>query len=178
MWYFMLHSGVHATITGVLLAFVIPFGDGGKKSPSFILQHFLHKPVGFVLLPIFALANTAIMLGSNWQGGLLETNSLGIIVGLVFGKPLGIWLFSSIGVALGFCVLPADLKWKNIFGVAMLGGIGFTMSIFITLLAFENKEIVTGSKIAILLASFIAGLAGFIFLNFTLKRKSRKRNNG
>lgn len=178
MWYFMLHSGVHATITGVLLAFVIPFGDGGEKSPSFILQHFLHKPVGFVLLPIFALANTAIMLGSNWQGGLLETNSLGIIVGLVFGKPLGIWLFSFIGVALGFCVLPADLKWKNIFGVAMLGGIGFTMSIFITLLAFENKEIVTGSKIAILLASFIAGLAGFIFLNFTLKRKSRKRNNG
>lgn len=169
MWYFMLHSGIHATITGVLLAFVIPFGDGGEKSPSFILQHFLHKPVSFIILPIFALANTAIMLGSNWQGGLAQTNSLGIIVGLVLGKPLGIWLFSFIGVGLGFCALPTDLKWKNIFGAAILGGIGFTMSIFITLLAFENKEIVNSSKIAILLASFIAGLTGFIFLKLTLK---------
>jgi Na+:H+ antiporter, NhaA family len=174
MWYFMLHSGVHATITGVLLAFVIPFGDGGAKSPSSILQHFLHKPVGFIILPIFALANTAIMLGSNWQAGLGQTNSLGIIIGLVLGKPLGIWFFSFIGVALGLCVLPRDLKWKNIFGAAILGGIGFTMSIFITLLAFENKEIVNSSKIAILVASFIAGLAGFIFLKLTLKPRLKK----
>lgn len=169
MWYFMLHSGVHATITGVLLAFVIPFGYGKKKSPSFILQHFLHKPVAFIILPLFALANTAIALGSNWQSSLADTNSLGIIAGLVIGKPFGIWLFSFIGVGFGLCALPSDLKWKNILGAGILGGIGFTMSIFITLLAFEDAKTVNNSKIAILIASLIAGLIGFIYLKKTLK---------
>jgi NhaA family Na+:H+ antiporter len=169
MWYFMLHSGVHATITGVLLAFAIPFGNGGEKSPSYILQHFLHKPVAFFILPLFAIANTCISVGGNWQSGLGQTNSLGIIVGLVIGKPLGIWLFSFIGVGLGLCALPTDLKWKNIIGAGCLGGIGFTMSIFITLLAFENADIVNNSKIAILIASLIAGTIGFIFLKLTLK---------
>lgn len=171
MWYFMLHSGVHATITGVLLAFAIPFGDGGEKSPSFKLQHFLHKPVAFIILPLFALANTCIALGDNWQNGLSESNGLGILVGLVIGKPLGIWLFSFIGVGLGLCVLPTDLKWKNIIGAGFLGGIGFTMSIFITLLAFSNEDVINNSKIAILLASFIAGTIGFIWLRLTLQNK-------
>jgi NhaA family Na+:H+ antiporter len=169
MWYFMLHSGVHATITGVMLAFAIPFGNGGEKSPSYILQHFLHKPVAFFILPLFALANTCIAVGDTWQSGLGQTNSLGIILGLVIGKPLGIWLFSFIGVGIGFCVLPTDLKWKNIIGAGILGGIGFTMSIFITLLAFDNADIVNNSKIAILIASFISGTIGFIFLKLTLK---------
>lgn len=172
MWYFMLHSGVHATITGVLLAFAIPFGDGGEKSPSFKLQHFLHKPVAFVILPLFALANTCIALGDNWQSGLSEPNGVGILVGLVIGKPLGIWLFSFIGVGLGLCVLPTDLKWKNIIGAGFLGGIGFTMSIFITLLAFSNEDVINNSKIAILLASFIAGTIGFIWLRLTLQNKT------
>lgn len=171
MWYFMLHSGVHATITGVLLAFAIPFGDGGEKSPSFKLQHFLHKPVAFIILPLFALANTCIALGDNWQSGLSEPNGLGILVGLVIGKPLGIWLFSFIGVGLGLCVLPTDLKWKNIIGAGFLGGIGFTMSIFITLLAFSKEDVINSSKIAILLASFIAGTIGFIWLRLTLQNK-------
>lgn len=169
MWYFMLHSGVHATITGVLLAFAIPFGNGGEKSPSYILQHFLHKPVAFFILPVFAIANTCIAVGDSWQSGLGQTNSLGIIAGLVIGKPLGIWLFSFIGVGLGLCALPTDLKWKNIIGAGFLGGIGFTMSIFITLLAFDNADIVNNSKIAILIASLIAGTIGFIFLKLTLK---------
>lgn len=169
MWYFMLHSGVHATITGVLLAFAIPFGNGSEKSPSYILQHFLHKPVAFFILPLFAIANTCIAIGDSWQSGLGQTSSLGIIVGLVIGKPLGIWLFSFIGVGLGLCALPTDLKWKNIIGAGFLGGIGFTMSIFITLLAFDNMEIINNSKIAILIASFIAGTIGFIFLKLTLK---------
>jgi NhaA family Na+:H+ antiporter len=171
MWYFMLHSGIHATITGVLLAFAVPFGNGGEKSPSFILRHFLHKPVAFMILPLFALANTCITLGDDWQSGLGQTNSLGIIVGLLVGKPLGIWLFSFIGVGLGLCVLPTDLKWKNIIGVGFLGGIGFTMSIFITLLAFDNPDIVNNSKIAVLIASFVAGTIGFILLKLTLKNK-------
>ena len=177
MWYFMLHSGIHATITGVLLAFAIPFGNGGEKSPSFILQHFLHKPVAFFILPLFAVANTCIVVGDNWQSGLGQANSLGIITGLVIGKPLGIWLFSFIGVALGLCVLPTDLKWKNIIGAGFLGGIGFTMSIFITLLAFENSDTINNSKIAILIASLIAGAIGFIWLKLTLKTPIENEKN-
>lgn len=170
MWYFMLNSGVHATITGVLLAFAIPFGNGGEKSPSYILQHFLHKPVAFFILPLFAIANTCITIGDNWLGSLGDTNSVGIIAGLVIGKPLGIWLFSLIGVGLGLCALPNDLKWKNLIGAGFLGGIGFTMSIFITLLAFDDETIINNSKIAILLASVIAGVVGFLWLRFTLSK--------
>jgi NhaA family Na+:H+ antiporter len=95
---------------------------------------------------------------------------LGIIIGLVFGKPIGIWLFSFIGVGLGLCTLPNDLKWKNILGAGFLGGIGFTMSIFITLLAFDDQEVITHSKIAILVASLIAGTIGFVVLQLTLKK--------
>ncbi len=169
MWYFMLHSGIHATISGVLLAFAIPFGGGGEKSPSYILQHFLHKPVAFIILPLFALANTGIVLGSGWLHSLASSNSLGIFLGLILGKPLGICLFSLIGVGLGICVLPADLKWKHIIGAGFLGGIGFTMSIFITLLAFNEPDLVNSSKITVLIASLIAGIIGFVWLRSTLK---------
>lgn len=172
MWYFMMNSGVHPTITGVLLAFAIPFGSGSDKSPSYVLQHFLHKPVAFFILPLFAIANTCIAVGDTWQIGLGQTNSLGIIAGLVIGKPLGIWLFSIIGVGLGLCALPTDLKWKDIIGAGFLAGIGFTMSIFITLLAFDNADTVNNSKIAILIASFIAGVIGFGFLQLTLKTRA------
>ena len=176
MWYFMLNSGVHATITGVLLAFVIPFGDGSKKTSSYRLQHFLHYPVAFFILPLFAVANTGIAISANWQEGLYHTNTIGIILGLVVGKPLGIWLFSFLAVSLGICTLPKDLKWSGILGAGMLGGIGFTMSIFITLLAFKNdgEEVITYSKIAILIASFIAGTIGFLWLKFNLKTRKTK----
>ena len=170
MWYFMLNSGVHATITGVLLAFVIPFGNGGKKTSSYRLQHFLHKPVAFFILPLFAIANTCIPITANWAEGLNHANSIGILVGLVLGKPLGIGLFSFIGVSLGLCRLPKDLKWTSIIGAGMLGGIGFTMSIFITLLAFDDLEVVTNSKIAILIGSFISGVLGFVFLKLCSKK--------
>jgi Na+:H+ antiporter, NhaA family len=169
MWYFMLHSGVHAAITGVMLAFAIPFGDGGEKSPSFILQHFLHKPVAFFILPLFAVGNTCIALGDSLQAGLGQSNSLGIITGLVIGKPLGIWLFSFVGAGLGLCALPTDLRWKNIIGAGLLGGIGFTMSIFITLLAYDKADAIINSKIAVLVASTIAGTIGFLWLRLTLK---------
>lgn len=169
MWYFMMHSGVHATITGVLLAFAIPFGSGDEKSPSYILQHVLHKPVAFFILPLFAIANTCIAVDDSWLSGLSQPNSLGIIAGLVIGKPLGIWFFSFIGVGLGLCVLPAELNWKNIIGAGFLAGIGFTMSIFITLLAFDSADVVKNSKIAILIASVVAGAIGFLLLRQTLK---------
>ena len=107
------------------------------------------------------------MIGSGWQEDLLTTNSAGIIAGLVLGKPLGITLLSLLAVSVGLCRLPSDLKWRHIFGAGLLGGIGFTMSIFITNLAFTgNAEVINASKMAILLASFSAGLLGFIWLRF------------
>ena len=169
MWYFMLHSGVHATITGVLLAFAIPFGNGDEKSTSYILQHFLHKPVAFIILPIFALANTAIVFSGDITQTLSENNSLGIALGLIVGKPIGIFLLTFLAVAFGFCKLPTDLNWKSIFGVGLLGGIGFTMSIFVTLLAFDNETIINNSKLVILISSSTAGLLGFLTLRLTLK---------
>ncbi|MCA0232917.1 MAG: Na+/H+ antiporter NhaA [Bacteroidetes bacterium] len=173
MWYFMLHSGVHATITGVLLAFAIPFGNGDEKSTSYILQHFLHKPVAFIVLPIFALANTAIVVSGDITQTLTENNSLGIALGLIVGKPLGIFVLTFLAVTLGLCQLPSDLNWKSIFGVGLLAGIGFTMSIFITLLAFDNETIINNSKLVILLSSLTAGLLGFISLRQTLSKSEK-----
>lgn len=173
MWYCMLHSGIHATISGVILAFVIPFGNGSEKSPSYVLQEFLHKPVAFVILPLFALGNTCIALSENWPQHLSDYSSVGIMLGLIAGKPLGITLFAFLGTLLGFCALPPDLKWKNIVGAGFLGGIGFTMSIFITLLAFDKNSFIDGAKIAILAASFIAGVIGYLVLSHSLPKNSR-----
>ena len=167
MWLLMLKSGVHATIAGVLLAFAIPFSakTDDQASPSHRLEHMLHKPVAFLILPIFALANTGIAIEAGWQHDLLSHNSMGIIAGLVLGKPLGIFLLSFIAVALGVCKLPADLRWSHIFGAGLLGGIGFTMSIFITNLAFaDSAHFINASKMAILMASLTAGVLGFIWL--------------
>ncbi len=170
MWWFMLHSGVHATITGVLLAFAIPFGNGDEKSTSYILQHYLHKPVAFVILPLFALANTAIAIHGSLAETLSQPYSIGIGLGLVIGKPLGIFLLSFMACAAGLCKLPADVSWKSIIGVGFLGGIGFTMSIFITLLAFKDAETIGHAKLVILISSLIAGLLGFGMLKFILDK--------
>src|SRR5687768_13859207 len=167
MWLLMLKSGVHATIAGVLLAFAIPFTskEDDEESPSHRLEHFLHKPVAFLILPVFALANTAIVVGGGALQGLTASNSLGIILGLLIGKPVGITLLSFAAVAAGVCRLPFDLSWRHVFGAGLLGGIGFTMSIFITNLAFAGgAEVVNASKMAILLASLVAGTAGFLWL--------------
>jgi len=170
MWYFMLHSGIHATITGVLLAFAIPFDKGDESSISIKLQHYLHKPVAYLILPLFALANTAIIINSDISNVMTESNSLGIALGLIIGKPLGILLFSYMAVLIGWCNLPEDVNWKQIFGAGILGGIGFTMSIFITLLAFDNQEIINNSKLMILIASLIAGLLGYFYLRLISPR--------
>lgn len=170
MWYFMLHSGIHATITGVLLAFAIPFGDGSEKSPSYILQHLLHKPVAFVILPLFALANTNVTITAHWYQLLLTSNSLGISLGLIIGKPLGIFSFSYLALKLKIASLPEELDFKQILGAGFLGGIGFTMSIFITLLAFNAEEVIEQSKLAIMIASVLSGVIGYFLLNFFIKR--------
>jgi NhaA family Na+:H+ antiporter len=171
MWYFMLHSGLHATISGVLLAFAIPFGNGNQKSSSYILQHFLHWPVAFIILPIFALANTAITFPSDWPQHLSATSSLGVFLGLVIGKPLGVFLMSFLAVSMGCCSLPQGLGWKHILGAGILAGIGFTMSIFISLLAFETDTYVVSSKIAILISSLMASIIGLLFLRFAQAQK-------
>jgi len=171
MWYCMLHSGIHATIAGVLVAFAIPFGSGGEKSPSYILQHILHKPVAFIIVPLFALANTAIVFESNWIDGLKTTEALGIITGLVVGKPVGILLFAWLAVILGISNLPEGLKWKHIAGTGMLAGIGFTMSIFVALLAFDDAGFIAAAKIAIIAASVLAAILGLLSLHLMLPKK-------
>jgi NhaA family Na+:H+ antiporter len=172
MWWLTLQSGVHATLAGIALAFAIPFTSvrDDESSPSHKLEHYIHKPVAYLILPIFALANTGVVIGGNWINDLSSNNSLGIIAGLTIGKPLGITCLCAIAIAIGICKLPNDIKWSHIFGASILGGIGFTMSIFITNLAFVgNTEVVNATKMAILLASLTTGIAGFIWLRLIAK---------
>ena len=175
-WYFMLKSGVHATISGVLLAFVIPFGSGEEDSPSYKLQHFLHKPVAYFILPVFALANTAIVLQSDWQSSMVEPYALGIILGLVLGKPIGITLFTWLSMKLKITKLPKDLNIVHIIGMGCLAGIGFTMSIFVTLLAFDDAHLINNAKFKILIASTFAGIIGYIFLRIYLTKEVKNPN--
>lgn len=166
LWYLMLKSGVHATIVGVLLAFAIPFGNGDDNSPSYRLQHFLHRPVAFLVMPLFAIVNTGIIFSAGWLESLASVNSAGIFLGLLLGKPIGIFIFSAIAVGLGISRLPGEVTWRHIIGAGFLGGIGFTMSIFITLLAFDDPGLIQSSKIAILFSSCIAAVTGFLVLNW------------
>lgn len=172
MWYFMLSTGIHASIAGVLLAVTIPFKKGDSLCMSNKWQSCLHYPVAFIILPLFALANTAIVIEDGWLDYVGEPFTLGILWGLVIGKPLGITLFSLISVKSGLCSLPTGIKWNGILGVGMLGGIGFTMSIFITLLAFKgNMHFINESKLMIFIASIISGLAGYMWLSYVLRKK-------
>jgi len=173
MWFLMLQSGVHATLAGVLLAFTIPFGDGTEGSASCRVLLFLHKPVAFVILPMFAMANTALVIPAQWYSGLASHESLGILLGLVLGKPLGVLLFSMLSVSLGMAVLPRGVRWRHIAGIGSLAGIGFTMSIFVTLLAFQDAVMVDHAKIAILLSSVASGVFGWLLLSLTLPRLPR-----
>lgn len=164
MWYCMHHSGVHATITGVLLAFAIPFEKGGEASVSYRLQRWLHRPVAFIVLPIFALANTSIIINSDFHLAFAGAVSAGVMAGLFVGKPLGIVMFSYTAVKSRLCKLPEDLSWRHLIGAGILGGIGFTMSIFITMLAFDDPELIDQAKISIILISVVAGFTGYIWL--------------
>ena len=173
IWYCLYQAGVHPTITGVLIAFALPFRDGGETSPSYRLQHFLHKPVAFLILPLFAMANTAIAFSSEMFSALTQASSIGIMTGLVAGKPLGIFLLSIAGLALGLYTLPASIKKSHILGAGMLAGIGFTMSIFIALLAFPDQQQVINAKVAILVASIGAAVLGLTWLHITLPAKGK-----
>ncbi len=171
LWYFLYRSGVHPTLSGILLAFAIPFRKQMENHPSARLQHALHTPVNFFIIPLFALANTAIHLPSGWQAEIGSANSLGIGLGLLLGKPLGIVGFSMLAIAFGIVRLPKGMNRMNLVGMGLLAGIGFTMSIFISNLAFStNPEEIQSSKVAVMLASVIAAVLGGMILKKTIRK--------
>ncbi|NIF06303.1 Na+/H+ antiporter NhaA [Chryseobacterium sp. Tr-659] len=179
LWYFLHHSGIHATIAGVLLAFSIPTNASNVEiSPLEKLEHQLHIPVSFLIMPIFALTNTNITFSNEMIAGVTSTLGLGIICGLILGKLIGINLFSLIAIKLKLSSLPQNSNWLQMIGVGLLAGIGFTMSIFIALLSFKGEiEIQDEAKFAILIASFIAAVAGFTILSISSKENPELEEN-
>jgi NhaA family Na+:H+ antiporter len=172
MWYFIHHSGIHATIAGVLTALTIPSGPKGG-SILHKLEHSLAIPVGFIIMPLFALANTNIHFEAAMVSGIVSGLGLGIILGLVVGKPVGIMLFSLMSVKFNIGQLPKGIVWKHIVGIGLLAGIGFTMSIFIALLSFGGDSLYGAeAKFAILIASLLSGIGGFVYLKRVITKKT------
>ncbi|OJW84873.1 MAG: Na+/H+ antiporter NhaA [Bacteroidetes bacterium 46-16] len=164
LWYFVYNSGVHATIAGVLLAFTIPMRNINR------MIHAYHDPVSFIILPVFALANTAITLPGD-LGHMLHTPlTYALICGLVIGKPLGIFSFSYLAVKTKIGALPDHMGWRHLLGMGMIAGIGFTISIFIVTLAFPGDGVQSIAKIAVLIASILSGVIGYVYLRFLNKR--------
>lgn len=177
LWYCMLKSGIHPTIAGVLLAFALPHSGSEEKTAAYRLQKALHLPVGYFIVPLFALANTGISLTEGWLSEMGTPNCLGIIAGLVIGKPVGVLLFCFAMKSFSKVTLPAGVNWRQMIGVAMLTGIGFTMSVFIANLAFGDAEIRSYAKAAVLLASITAAIAGLSVI-FTMKKTSEAGTPG
>lgn len=164
MWYFIHHSGIHATIAGVLTAMTLPLTTRGGANPLERLEHLLVKPVNLLIIPLFALANTNIRFEAGMAEGISTPVGMGVILGLCIGKPLGITLFSWLSVKSGLCRLPEGAGWMHIVGVGILGGIGFTMSIFIALLSFSDPSWLPIAKFSVLTASLISGICGYLVL--------------
>ncbi|CAI8042158.1 Na(+)/H(+) antiporter NhaA [Geodia barretti] len=212
IWVSFFESGIHATVSGVLIAMTIPMrvridpeqfvargrtlmdlfereGSGGARrgtyaleledaskeveSPLQRLEHVLHPWVAFAIMPVFALSNAGVSLGEGAAGALASPVTVGIIVGLVIGKPIGIILFAWIAVKTGIASLPRDISWVQIAGAALLGGVGFTMAIFVTGLAFTDEALVLQSKLAILIASLAAGALGYLLIRYSRDIESR-----
>jgi NhaA family Na+:H+ antiporter len=176
LWTAVLKSGVHATLAGVILAFFIPVGDLSREgeSPLRQLEHELHPAVAYFILPIFAFANTGISFeGLGWSS-LLAPVPLGIAAGLFFGNQIGVFSFSWLSVKLGLAKLPKDIGWLELYGVSLLCGIGFTMSLFISSLAFEKggSEIAVNDRLGILAGSFLSALCGYLLLRYRLNRRA------
>ncbi len=170
MWYFIHHSGIHATIAGVLTAMALPLTTRNGAAPLERLEHLLIKPVNFLIIPLFALANTNIRFEPGMAEGIYTPLGAGIILGLFIGKPLGITLFSWLSVKSGLCRLPEGANWKHIAGVGILGGIGFTMSIFIALLSFSDPSWLPVAKFSVLTGSLLSGVCGCIVLRSIYKK--------
>ncbi|WP_077338820.1 Na+/H+ antiporter NhaA [Pseudocolwellia agarivorans] len=174
LWVAVLKSGVHATLAGVALAFFIPIkGEEGEPSPLKSLEHNLHSMVAFIVLPIFAFANAGINFTSVGIDQILSPVPLGIIAGLILGKQIGIFGFCFIAIKLGLAKLPENVNWKLLYGVSLLCGVGFTMSLFIGSLAFEQSadSPLFQDRLGIVIGSLISGIVGYIVIKTTLNKQ-------
>lgn len=171
-WIAVLKSGVHATLAGVILAFLIPYKRKDGTSPVKELEHDLHPAVAYVILPIFAFANSGVSLSGLSFESFSEPVALGILLGLFAGKQVGVFGFAWIAVKLGIGKMPSDLNWTKIYGVAMLCGIGFTMSLFIGSLAFEHggPDYATSVRLGIISGSLLSAVGGYLLLKTQFKK--------
>jgi len=175
LWIAVLKSGVHATLAGVVLAFFIPMkGKGDEPSPLKSLEHNLHSSVAFIVLPIFAFANAGINFSGVGIIQIIEPVPLGIILGLVLGKQLGVFGFCFVAIKLGFAQLPKNVNWQLLYGVALLCGVGFTMSLFIGSLAFEQSanSPIYQDRLGIVIGSLISGILGYFVISNALKKEN------
>jgi NhaA family Na+:H+ antiporter len=169
LWWFVLKSGVHATLAGVLLALTVPITTTptepeSKTSPLHRLEHAIAPLVAFAVVPIFGFANAGVSFAGMSAAALLAPVPLGIAAGLFIGKQVGVFGFSWVAIRLNWADLPADATWRQLYGVALLCGIGFTMSLFIGLLAFEDVALQDAAKLGVLVGSLLSGLCGFLLL--------------
>ena len=164
LWFCMLHSGIHATLSGVILAFALPFKSGKPQTLSYRVEHSIQWPVSYIILPLFALSNTAIAIPEDISTLVSNPASIGIFFGLVVGKPLGIVLASLLAVKLGVASLSSNINFKKLLGAGILGGIGFTMAIFVDNLAFTDSALIDLGKVSILIASSVCALVGYSLL--------------
>lgn len=176
LWFFVLKSGVHATLAAVALALTIPIGDGSgsdepEHSPLHTLEHLLHPYVAFLIVPIFGFANAGVSFAGMTPASALAPVPLGIALGLFVGKQIGVFGFSWIAVKAGLGAMPAKTSLMQLYGVALLCGIGFTMSLFIGALAFDSPELGKATKIGVLLGSVASALAGAVVLRMAGKTK-------
>jgi len=170
IWYFVHHSGIHATIAGVLIAMTIPMGTKRSQEPPLLkLEHALSVPVNFLIVPLFALANTNIRFEKGMLEGLFSPLGIGIILGLMIGKPVGVYLMTKLAILLRIGTMPQGASWTQIIGIGLLAGIGFTMSIFIALLSFSDHQLIAEAKFSILVASLLSGIIGYILLTRSAK---------
>ena len=171
LWVFVLKSGIHASLAGVLLAQFIPLGSNESKdqSPLHKLEHSIEPWVNFIILPIFAFANAGVSFSGMKINLLWDPVTIGIILGLFFGKQIGVMLFTYLGSLLKICKLPSDITWMQYYGLSLVTGIGFTMSLFIGSLAFTDPEYQTSVRLGVLIASFFAGVFGYLTLRFSTK---------
>ncbi len=177
LWIAVLKSGVHATLAGVLIALCIPMRDEQGKSPLKELEHDLHGPVAFAILPIFAFANAGLSLSGMSVDDVTHPVTLGVISGLLVGKPLGILAFVGLAVGLRFIELPKGINWLQLLGVAFTCGIGFTMSLFIAGLAFEHGsgDYYSGDRLGILVGSILSAVVAYALLHISLPHSERRR---
>jgi NhaA family Na+:H+ antiporter len=178
LWYAIFQSGIHATIAGVIHAMMIPYDKNDSAHSTLVkIEHEIHVPVNFLILPLFAFSNTLITFTPEMFHDLASPMSLGIALGLMLGKPIGITLFVWLALKTGLSTLDRKTNLNQIFSVSVLGGIGFTMSIFISMLAFKDPNMINASKLAILISSLMAAIVGLLLIKNVLKQEETQRNS-